>query len=125
MGKQGTSSYILQQSSKRQLAIQVIGTIAAVLSSISLMPQLYAVRSTRNVAGLSLGTPIIIVFTSALWLSYHLLTGTYHGAVSGSFNFMAAVIIAWTVFSIRFLDYPGSDSFEDDTIATKKSSSNS
>ena len=108
-----TKSYILQHSAKRQVLINVIGTIAAILSSISLMPQLYAVRSTRNVGGLSLGTPMIIITTSALWLSYHLLTGTYHGAFSGMFNLTAAIIISWTIISIRFLGAPGIDGDEE------------
>ena len=110
-GKNGghTSSYILRQSPQRQAVINIVGTCAALLSSISLMPQLYAVRSTRNVSGLSLGTPAIIMLTSTLWLTYHILTGTYHGAFSGAFNLMASMIIAYTIYSIRFLDAPGLD----------------
>ena len=112
MVKKVTQSYVLAHSPRRQLMINVVGTIAALLSSISLMPQLYVVRSTRNVAGLSLGTPAIIVLTSALWLSYHVLTGTYHGAISGSFNLMASLLITWTIVTIRYFDYPGVDAVQ-------------
>jgi uncharacterized protein with PQ loop repeat len=104
-----TKSYILQHSPKRQFVINVVGTLAAILSSVSLMPQLYAVRSSRDIGGLSLGTPLIIVVTSTLWLTYHLLTGTYHGAFSGSFNLMASIIISWTIYDIRFRGAPGID----------------
>ena len=107
--KKPTKSYILQHSPKRQALINIVGTIAAILSSVSLMPQLYAVRSYRDIGGLSLGTPLIIVCTSTLWLTYHLLTGTYHGAFSGSFNLMSSILISWTIISIRYLGAPGID----------------
>ena len=104
-----TTSYILRHPKNRQILIQIVGTLAALLSSVSLMPQLYSVRSTRNISGLSIWTPLILLVTSLLWFVYHLLTGTYHGAVSGSFNFMASAILVWTIYSIRYLDYEGTD----------------
>ena len=105
-----STSYVLRHDRKRQIMINTVGTIAAALSATSLLPQLYVVRADRDVSGLSILTPLIICVVSSLWLTYHLLTGTYHGAFSSTFNLMAALILTWTIYDISYLGGEGTDS---------------
>lgn len=85
----------------RTLFVNLIGTTAAIISAISLLPQLFDVFKTKNVEGISVSTITLIFITSLLWLTYHILMGTYHGSVSAGFNMVFAAILLGMVFSIR------------------------
>lgn len=95
------------QNGQRVFLINVIGTAAAIISAISLLPQLFDVWKTDNVDGISLGTLGLIMTTSLLWLMYHVMMGTYHGSVSASFNLLFASILIGMVISIRNRDGEG------------------
>lgn len=98
-----------QMPNNKKLFVNIIGYLAAILSSVTLIPQLIEVLSTRNVSGLSLGTYIVVVAVSTLWMGYHLMMGTYHGLISSSVNFIIGIIIAYTIISIRYLGAEGTD----------------
>lgn len=81
--------------------VNVIGTTAAIISSVSLLPQVFNVVSTKNVEGLSLSTILLIMVTTALWIVYHIKMGTYPALVSASFNFLWATILTYYIITIR------------------------
>ena len=89
------------KNGERVFLINVIGTAAAIISAISLLPQLFDVWKTDNVEGISLGTLGLIMTTSTLWLIYHIMMGTYHGSVSACFNLFFAALLIGMVISIR------------------------
>lgn len=91
----------LQRKPMRLFTINVIGTTAAIISAISLLPQLFNVIETNNVDGISLSTLLLIFTTSLLWLIYHIMMGTYHGSVSSSFNLLFATALIYLVIKIR------------------------
>lgn len=53
--------------------IDAIGTLAAVLTTASFVPQAWLIWRTRNVAGISLGMYSAFTLGVALWLIYGLL----------------------------------------------------
>ena len=81
--------------------LNLIGTVAAIISSISLLPQVFDVYTTNNVDGLSLSTLILICITTALWILYHLQMGTYPALVSATFNFAFSAMIIYKVLTLR------------------------
>ncbi|MCP4484152.1 MAG: hypothetical protein GY823_06260 [Flavobacteriaceae bacterium] len=81
--------------------INTVGTAAAVISSVALLPQVFNVILTKNVEGLSLSTTLLIMVTTALWIFYHIKMGTYPPLVSASFNFIFAGILSYYIISIR------------------------
>jgi MtN3 and saliva related transmembrane protein len=52
------------------VTIQIVGTAAAVASTISFAPQAWKIIRTRDVTGLSAPMYLITVSAFALWLSY-------------------------------------------------------
>ena len=103
-----TSPWAGMPNNKR-IFVNIMGTIAAVLSSITLIPQLIEIVGKRNISGLALGTYSIVVAVSSIWMGYHLLTGTYHGLVSSSFNFAVGIVILYNIIAIR---YRGADGYD-------------
>ena len=81
------------QSKNKAFWIGVVGTIAATISAVSLLPQVRDTMVTKDVNGLSLGTIILILVTSILWLTYHFLAGTYHGTISSAFTITFSIIL--------------------------------
>lgn len=94
---------------RKVLLLNIIGTTAAILSSISFIPQVYTVLDTRDISALATSTYVMYLCTSVLWLSYHYLLGTFHGAVSASFGIVNASIILYTVITIRYFGASGVD----------------
>lgn len=92
---------VAQNGAKKLFFINVVGTTAAIISAISLLPQLFDVIQTNNVEGISISTLVLIFTTSSLWLAYHILMGTYHGSVSATFNLVFAGTLIVMVISIR------------------------
>lgn len=82
---------------KKTFWIGVVGTIAATISAVSLVPQVRDTITTKDVTGLSLGTIILILITSILWFTYHFLSGTYHGSISSSFTIIFCIILIYFI----------------------------
>jgi len=53
-------------------ALDYLTFIVAILSPLALVPQVYAIYSTRDVAGLTLSTWLSLGFIDALWVLYGL-----------------------------------------------------
>lgn len=94
---------------KRMFWINAIGTTAALLSSITLVPQVHRLVTTRNISSLSLYSGLLIMVTSMLWITYNLLVGTYHGIFSSTLNLINASIITYMVVTIRYMEAEGID----------------
>ncbi len=58
-----------------QVPAETIGAIAAVLSTASLVPQIWRSWATRSVRDLSLGWIVIAIVGACLWIVYGLLIG--------------------------------------------------
>ena len=59
------------------LSADLIGSIAACLSTASFVPQVIQSYRTRDVSGISLGMYSLLTLGIALWLVYGLLTGAW------------------------------------------------
>ena len=55
----------------------VIGTVAALVSTVSFVPQAWKIIRTRNTSGISTGMYAMTVAGFSLWLSYGLLRGEW------------------------------------------------
>jgi MtN3 and saliva related transmembrane protein len=93
----------------KRIFINIVGTVAAVISSITLIPQLAELIETRNVSGLSLGSYSLVIAVSVMWMMYHSMTGTYHGLVSSSMNLIFGSVIFYYIASIRYFGAEGND----------------
>lgn len=99
-------------SKRKMFWINVVGTLAALLSSVTLVPQVYKLVNTRDVSSLSLYTSMLVMCTSILWITYNLMVGMYHGIFSSSLNFINACIITYIVVDVR---YRGGDGIDNST----------
>jgi MtN3 and saliva related transmembrane protein len=73
-------------------AVTVLGLVAAVLTSTSLIPQVVKTLKTRETGDLSLGMYAIYATGIALWLVYGVLQGDLPLIASNSVTF---VLSAW------------------------------
>ncbi|TDS12160.1 SemiSWEET transporter [Sphingobacterium paludis] len=76
-----------------------IGSIAGILTSISMVPQLWKVIRTKEVDDLSWPMLITLIFGVALWVFYGLLHMEWPIILSNSFSF----IVNCTVLTYYFL----------------------
>ena len=91
----------IQDQKRKEFIVNVIGTVAAIVSSVSLMPQLFDVFTTKNVDGVSFGTLLLIFITATLWTIYHYYNNTFQGMISGSFNAIQALVLMALVINYR------------------------
>ena len=79
---------------------EIIGTVAAVLTTISFVPQVWHSFKTRDVSGISL--PMYSIFTAgiALWLAYGILLGAWPLIVANGITLALAGAIL--VMKLRF-----------------------
>lgn len=78
-------------------AQNAVGIAAVCVSMMINLPQLYKVIKTKKSQDLSYWTYILICLSSVLWITYHYLSGTYHGMVSASFTLVTASIIIFFI----------------------------
>lgn len=81
--------------------VERIGIVAAILSSSMLLPQVFAIYTSRDANGLSMVTFVIAFFASCLWAVYHVGHKTYVGAISGSINACASLLIIIGILVFR------------------------
>lgn len=81
--------------------IHIVGTSAAVLSTVALIPQLAQVLRSNDVSGLSIETMYIMLFKSILWFAYHFLTETYHGVVPSLVGIAVSAILIFLIIRKR------------------------
>jgi uncharacterized protein with PQ loop repeat len=78
-------------SDDNELVVDILGTIAVLASSISLVPQILQINKTGNVKSFSIFFPVLLIISQISWIAYHILKGTYHGLV---------LAICWLLFSV-------------------------
>lgn len=74
-------------------APELIGYLAAVLTTCSFVPQAWLTFRTRNVSGISLGMYSVFASGVALWLAYGLLLGAWPIVMANSITLALALAI--------------------------------
>ena len=71
----------------------LVGTIAACLTTASFVPQVWLSFKTRDVSGVSLGMYSVFTAGIALWLVYGLLLGAWPIVVANAITLLLALAI--------------------------------
>jgi MtN3 and saliva related transmembrane protein len=74
--------------------LDILGLIAASLSTSSFIPQIWRTFKTHDVSGISLPTYIILTIALALWLLYGILRGDVPLTIANAVMVMLSSIIA-------------------------------
>ena len=77
------------------LWIDVVGSLAACLTTVSFLPQAWHSFRTRDVSGVSLGMYSLFTAGVALWLAYGLLLRAWPIVVANAFTLALALAILW------------------------------
>lgn len=80
--------------------IDAIGSIAAVLTTASFVPQAWHSFKTRDVSGISLGMYSVFTLGVALWLLYGVLLQSWPLMIANSITLLLAAAIL--VMKLRF-----------------------
>lgn len=80
--------------------ITTIGTLAAVISTASFLPQVWHTFKTRDVSGISLGMYSVFTVGVSCWLVYGLLLGAWPIIVANAITLTLALSIL--VMKLRF-----------------------
>ena len=75
------------------IASDVVGSIAAVLTTASFLPQAWHTYRSRDVSGISLGMYAVFTTGVALWLVYGLMLGAWPVIVANAITLALAVAI--------------------------------
>ena len=81
-------------------AAEVIGYVAAVLTTVAFVPQAWQTWRTRDAAGVSLGKYALFCTGVALWLVYGLLLGAWPIILANTVTLVLALAIL--VMKLRF-----------------------
>ncbi len=74
---------------------EAVGSVAAILTTVSFVPQAWHSFKTRDVSGISLGMYSVFTVGVALWLVYGLLLGAWPLIIANSITLaLAATILA-------------------------------
>lgn len=84
--------------------IDLIGFIAAFLTSASFVPQAWLVIRTKNTEGLSLAMYIVFTTGVALWLLYGIMVPSWPVAVANAFTLFFALIILGFIIRDKLRD---------------------
>lgn len=79
---------------------ELIGFLAAALTTCSFIPQAWLTFRTRDVSGISLGMYSVFTVGIALWLCYGLLLGAWPVVAANAVTLALACAILW--MKIRF-----------------------
>ena len=78
----------------------LIGTLAACLTTASFVPQVWHTLRTRDVSGISLGMYSVFTVGVALWLIYGLMLGAWPVVVANAITLILALAIL--LMKLRF-----------------------
>jgi len=81
-------------------AAELIGYLAAILTTASFVPQAWLTLRTRDVSGISLGMYSVFACGVALWLTYGLLVGAWPIVAANAITLALAVAILY--MKLRF-----------------------
>ena len=85
----------------QNLVIEIIGLVAAVLSTLSFVPQAVLVIRTKRTAGISLAMYSMFTIGLSAWLVYGILLMAWPLIIANSITLVLAIIIWWTTFINR------------------------
>jgi MtN3 and saliva related transmembrane protein len=71
----------------------LIGSLAACLTTVSFLPQAWLSFRTRDVSGVSLGMYSVFTAGVALWLAYGLLLGSWPMVIANAVTLVLALMI--------------------------------
>lgn len=77
--------------------IEIIGFMAAILTTIAFIPQAYKVIKSKSSKGLSLITYLIFIIGVGLWLLYGFLKGSLSMILGNGITFLLAFIIIFYI----------------------------
>lgn len=77
--------------------IDLIGSLAAILTTASFLPQVWQVWKTRQTKDVSLGMYAIFTLGIALWLVYGLLLGTWPIIIANGIT----LLLAGTILAMK------------------------
>ncbi len=81
---------------------ELIGYLAAALTTCSFEPQAWLTFRTRDVSGISLGMYSVFTTGVALWLVYGLLLGAWPIVAANAVTLALALALAILVMKLRF-----------------------
>ena len=81
--------------------IELIGLLAAILTTIAFIPQVYKVIKTKSVVGLSLITYLIFAIGVFLWLVYGFLKSSISMIIGNGITFFLAFLILYNILKKR------------------------
>jgi MtN3 and saliva related transmembrane protein len=81
--------------------IEIIGYIAATLTTGSFVPQVWHTFRTRDVSGISLGMYSVFVLGSVLWLTYGLMIAATPVVIANAVTLGLALAILWMKLRYR------------------------
>jgi MtN3 and saliva related transmembrane protein len=82
------------------LTTEILGYLAAILTTSSFVPQAWHTFSTRDVSGISLGMYSVFTVGVACWLGYGLLLGAWPVVVANAITLALAATIL--VMKLRY-----------------------
>ena len=81
--------------------IELIGLLAAILTTTAFIPQVYKVIKTKSVKGLSLTTYLIFTTGVLFWLIYGLLKSSISMIIGNGITFLLAFSILYYILKNR------------------------
>lgn len=81
--------------------IELIGLLAAILTTTAFIPQVYKVIKTKSVKGLSLTTYLIFTTGVMFWLIYGLLKSSISMIIGNGITFLLAFLILYYILKNR------------------------
>lgn len=81
--------------------IELIGLLAAILTTTAFIPQVYKVIKTKSVKGLSLTTYLIFTTGVLFWLIYGLLKSSISMIIGNGITFFLAFSILYYILKKR------------------------
>ena len=77
--------------------IELIGLLAATLTTIAFVPQVFKVIKTKSSDGLSLTTYLIFIIGVGLWLIYGLIKSSISMIIGNGITFILAFLIIYYI----------------------------
>ena len=78
-------------------SIELIGLLAATLTTIAFIPQVFKVIKTKSSDGLSLTTYLIFIIGVGLWLIYGLIKSSISMIIGNGITFILAFLIIYYI----------------------------
>jgi MtN3 and saliva related transmembrane protein len=83
------------------MLVNIIGFLAALTSTISLIPQIIKMRKTRSVEDISTSMALNFLATSALWIIYGLMITSWSVWLTNIFMLICAIIMIYLKIKYR------------------------